>query len=557
MSDNPTVGEVIAAFLEECGVGAAFGVISIHNMPFLDAIGRRGNIRYVASRGEAGAVNMADAYARVGDRLGVAFTSTGTAAGNAAGAMVEAQTAGTPLLHITGQIETPHLDKNHGYIHEARDQLTMLKAVSKSAYRVDSPATALATFKQAVRDALTAPMGPVSVEVPINIQHTQIDWPDDLAPLVVPVLAPNEAELKQLADRLAGAKRPMLWLGGGARHAGDAVKRLVDMGFGVVTSVQGRGILPEDHPANLGAYNLYKNIETFYQDCDAMLVVGSRLRGNETLKYKLKLPKPLYMIDVDEEVLNRPYVPDMLVQADAKLTLEQLAELLTGRLEVDSTFTADLAAAKQQATQFLRDGFKPYERLVDAIGLNGGDDFIWVRDVTVSNSTWGNRAIPLFHPTDGVHALGGGIGQGMQMAIGAAIAAPERKVICLAGDGGLQVNIGELATAAQENVNLVVVLMNSRDYEVIKNIQNAEYGGRQYFADIYTPDFQGLAAAMGWSHHKLTELSCAETTLATALKAPGAHMVEVDMAAIGAYVRPFGGPPIKDGSAEIPTDKGD
>ena len=125
------------------GVGAAFGVISIHNMPFLDAIGERGKIRYVCAKGEAGAVNMADAYARVSQGLGVAFTSTGTAAGNAAGAMVEAQTAGTPVLHITGQIDSPHLDKNHGFIHEARDQLTMLKAVSKAAYRVSKAEEAL------------------------------------------------------------------------------------------------------------------------------------------------------------------------------------------------------------------------------------------------------------------------------------------------------------------------------------------------------------------------------------------------------------------------------
>ena len=111
MSDKATVGEVIAVFLENCGVGATFGVISIHNMPFLDAIGRRGNIRYICARSEAGAINMADGYARVGNRLGVAFSSTGTAAGNASGAMVEALSAGTPLLHITGQVEVRYLDK--------------------------------------------------------------------------------------------------------------------------------------------------------------------------------------------------------------------------------------------------------------------------------------------------------------------------------------------------------------------------------------------------------------------------------------------------------------
>ena len=107
-----TVGHVIAAFLERCGVKTAFGVISIHNMPILDAVATRGAIRFVSARGEAGAASMADACARVTGTLGVFVTSTGTAAGNAAGGMVEALTAGTPLLHITGQIETPYLDRD-------------------------------------------------------------------------------------------------------------------------------------------------------------------------------------------------------------------------------------------------------------------------------------------------------------------------------------------------------------------------------------------------------------------------------------------------------------
>ncbi|MDB5898868.1 MAG: thiamine pyrophosphate enzyme-like binding region, partial [Ramlibacter sp.] len=137
-TNSITVGAAIAAFLEECGVKAAFGVISIHNMPILDAMHQRGQIRFVMARGEAGATNMADAYARTTGGLGVTITSTGTAAGNAAGAMVEAQTAGTPLLHLTGQIETPYLDQEMAYIHEARDQLSMLKAISKAAFRVRS-----------------------------------------------------------------------------------------------------------------------------------------------------------------------------------------------------------------------------------------------------------------------------------------------------------------------------------------------------------------------------------------------------------------------------------
>src|SRR5690606_9124010 len=142
-------------------VKTAFGVISIHNMPILDAMGERGKMRFVMARGEAGATSMADAYARTTGELGVCLTSTGTAAGNAGGGMVEALTAGTPLLHITGQIETPYLDLGYSYIHEAPDQLNMLKAISKKAFRVRDAESALATLKQAVQTALTAPTGPV------------------------------------------------------------------------------------------------------------------------------------------------------------------------------------------------------------------------------------------------------------------------------------------------------------------------------------------------------------------------------------------------------------
>ena len=178
VGQRATVGEIVARFLEQCGVQAAFGVISIHNMPILDAFGRRAAaaakegraapIRFVPARSEPGALNMADAYARVSGGLGVAVTSTGTAAGNACGAMVEALTAGTPVLHITGQIEVPYLDRDLAYIHEAPEQLDMLRAVSKAAFRVRSAETALGTLREAVRVAMTAPTGPVSVEIPID-----------------------------------------------------------------------------------------------------------------------------------------------------------------------------------------------------------------------------------------------------------------------------------------------------------------------------------------------------------------------------------------------------
>ncbi|MFP6562614.1 thiamine pyrophosphate-binding protein [Paraburkholderia sp. B3] len=545
MSNKTTVGELIAAFLEQCGVETTFGVISIHNMPILDAIGRRGKIRYVGARGEAGAVNMADGLARVSGGLGVAFTSTGTAAGNAAGAMVEALTAGTALLHITGQIETEYLDQDLAYIHEAPDQLTMLSSISKAAFRVRSVETALPTIREAVRVARTAPSGPVSVEIPIDIQAALTDWPADLSAPHLTALTHADARVEELANALAKAKRPLLWLGGGARHARAAVERLVALGFGVVTSVQGRGVLPEDHPATLGAFNVSAPVETFYKTCDAMLVVGSRLRGNETLKYKLGLPQPLYRVDADALADNRGYRNALFVHGDSAAVLDALATRLEGKLKVDPQFAADLAAAHETAVAETAKGLGPYRRLVEALQRAVGRDYNWVRDVTISNSTWGNRLLKIFSPRAGVHALGGGIGQGMQMAIGAALAGAAAKTVCLVGDGGLMVNVGELATAVQEKANVMIVLMNDQCYGVIRNIQDAQYGGRRMFVDLHQPDFAQFCASLGLKHYRLSSLDDADATIREGLAFEGPVLLEVDMKSVGSFETVFAGPPVR------------
>src|SRR5579863_6446416 len=137
------VRDAIAAALADMGVTTVFGVISIHNMPILDAIGRHGRIRFVPARGEAGAMNMADAYARVSCSLGVCITSTGTAAGNAAGSQVEALTAGSPVLHITTQVDREFVDRDRAAIHDVPRQPDMLKAISKAYLRIWEPVGAI------------------------------------------------------------------------------------------------------------------------------------------------------------------------------------------------------------------------------------------------------------------------------------------------------------------------------------------------------------------------------------------------------------------------------
>jgi acetolactate synthase-1/2/3 large subunit len=317
------------------------------------------------------------------------------------------------------------------------------------------------------------------------------------------------------------------------------------MGIGVVTSVQGRGVLPEDHPMYLGAYNLHPPVEAFYQRCDAMLVVGSRLRSNETLTYKLKLPQALYRIDADARAANRNYRSRRFVAADARLALAGLADRLEGRMRVDPEFAGDLARTREAAVKLVRDGLGPYAALVDAVQSAAGRDFVWVRDVTVSNSTWGNRALRIAGPRDGVHALGGGIGQGLPMGIGAALAAGDRRTFILCGDGGLQLSLAELSTFVQERPNAVLLVMNDGGYGVIKNIQDAIYGGRRHCVEILTPDFAVLAQAIGLAHRRVSRVEDA----AAAMAGDGPVMVEIDMHAIGPFAAAFAGPPVRKAEA--------
>ena len=544
-ASTTSLGDVIVAILEDVGVTAAFGVVSIHNMPILDAIGRRGRIRFVPSRGEAGAVNMADAYARVSGSLGVAVTSTGTAAGNAAGAMVEALTAGTPLLHLTGQIESEHLDLNRAYIHEAPAQLQMLKAISKSAYRISDPAEAVTVLNRAIQEALTPPTGPVSVEIPIDIQAAEMQVPRGMLQPKANRVVPTAADIETVATALANARRPMLLLGGGARNAGAAASRLADLGVGVVTSTSGRAIVREDHPLSLGAFNLSTELQALYRFCDCFLMVGTRLRSNETWTYKLTLPERRFVVNCDRAASQHAYVGGRFVHADSQLFLEALVERMGDSLHVDPGFGAEIAAVKEHSVQRLRDDLGVYAELVDILQEEMPPDAIWVRDVTVSNSTWGNRLLRISGPRNGVHAVGGGIGQGMPMAVGAAVAAPARKVVALCGDGGFALNLGEFITAAQEMANITLLLMNDRGYGVIRNIQDAYYGGRRLCSEIMTPEFSSISQSVRIPHYKVTSMGQFRANLKSALRVDGPAVVEVDMVAVGPFRRTFAGPPVK------------
>lgn len=530
-----TVGELVAAALAGLGVRHAFGVVSIHNMPMLDAIGRGNAIRFVASRDEAGAANMADGYARVSDGLGVLITSTGPGAANACGGLLEARIAGIPLLHLTGQTAVGNIGKGRGSVHDAPDQLTMLAAVSKAAYRIERAEDALDVLRDAAAEALAAPAGPVSVELPIDVQKTTMARPaglDALRPPAHSAPPPDDGDLDALADLVATARRPLLWLGHGARRAGAEAQRLMDMGFGVVTSQHGRAIVPEDHPMSLGAFNLMPDVAALYATCDLMIVAGSRLRGHETRDQALDLPERRVRIDVDPGAADRGYSSALFVPGDAALVLGGLADRLNGRMDIDPAFAGDVAKARSAAVALFRANLGEHTALCDAVAAAVPADAIWCRDITTSNTTWGNRLFPLQGPDQNVYSVDAGIGQGMQQAIGAWFAAEGRNVIAMCGDGGFFLNVSEVWTAVQQGAQVVMMVMNDGGYGIIRRIQDVQFDGRRYYDDLDIPDLGEFARVAGLPYWRASGIDAVSAALTEALAVEGPTLIDVDMDAL-------------------------
>jgi acetolactate synthase-1/2/3 large subunit len=538
-----TGGELVLDSLKAAGVDTAFGVISVHNIPIFDAIAREGGVRIVPARTEQGAVAMADGFARATGRLAAAVTSTGVGAANAAGSLTEAFVASSPVMHVTGQVESAYIDLDRGFLHQPKDQLTLLDRVGKAAFRAESTDDIAAVMRRAVQLAHTGRPGPVSVEIPIDQQYRRIEAPAVEVIRRPPPPRPHPSDVERAAKLLRQAKRPLIWAGGGTIAAGaaEAVRALAErIGAGVLTTAAGRGSMPEDHPQCIGFFVVDAAVMDLYQHSDLLLAIGTRFRGNETRNWQLPLPSPRIQIEIEPDLLGRNYPIDVGIAADARLTLAALLECVSAA-SADSDWLASVAEARRAARARARATLGPYERILDDLRASLPRDGIVVRDVTVPATTWGGRLLETSTPRTTLHSATYAIGMGVGLAIGAAIAQPEREVVLLAGDGGFITAVGELATMAQERVRLRVVLFNDGGYGILRNLQDAHFEGRRLGVDLTTPDFPRLGAAFGvWTGQVRSAVEMGPV-LKEALQQDGPALIEVDMQAVGPMATPFTG----------------
>ncbi|MEO3888672.1 thiamine pyrophosphate-binding protein [Nonomuraea sp. B5E05] len=525
----------VAAALDVLGVRHVFAIASIHNLPILHALRERGGIEIVGMRHEQAAVHAADGYARATGRLGVALVSTGPGTANAMGGLYEASFASSRVLLITGQVESAHLGRGRGYIHEAEGQTDMLRSVCRTVSLIRRPADIGAEVVRLARDVLTGRPGPAALEIPIDLQRMPADAPPP-AVTSPPRDAVDDRAAEEAARQLATARRPLIWAGGGAVGSGASVAEFAEAaGTPVVTSREGRGALPEDHPLCLGAFPTVEPLRSYVESADLVLAVGTRFQMHPTDAWRLRLPDNLIHLDVDPSMIGRNYPARLALVGDARRGLEQVAERLR-----------DHAAAIPDRSGYLAEGRAAWAAARERISAEMGPDHeaicasirrhlprhgVVVRDATVPAYVWGDRVLPILAPRTSIRPAAAGIGPGLPLAIGAATGSGAPTVL-VQGDGGFMLSAGELAAAAQAGAHVIVCLFNDRGYGVLREIIRGTGEGTAEDVDLVTPDFAALGASFGIATRRITDAAGFDTEFAAAVTRPGPTLLDIDLTAL-------------------------
>lgn len=489
-----SVAQSLVSWLKSEGVDLVFGIPGVHTIELYRALAGSG-IRHVTARHEAGAGFMADGYARVSGRFGVALVITGPGVTNILTPMAQARADSVPILVISGANRRETLGKGLGYLHELPDQRALTRVLGPALHLDD--ATALpGLLAQAGRALTTGRGGPVHLEIPLDLMAAGAPPPARLAHPAPPLPDPAKARA-----RLRAAKRPLILAGGGCRRAGPHLQALAEaLGAPVILTANARGLMP-GHPLAVPASPSLEPLRALIRDSDQLLVVGSELGPTDCDMYGIGgMPdlSGMIRIDIDGAQLARHHAA-LTLQGDAAAILPALAPLHPA-----PDGPARAAAARQAARAALPAGYEAEVTLLESL-RDAVPGAILVGDSTqiayAGNLYYHHDcADGWFNAATGYGALGYAIGA----AVGAALAAPGRRVVCLTGDGGLMFHPGELRTALDEGLDIAFVVFNNNGFGEIAQAMR-EAGAPVIGCTPSAPDMAALAAAMGLPFARATD----------------------------------------------------
>ena len=528
--------EIIIRQLERHGITVIAGIPGGANLPLYDALAASTTIRHVLARHEQGAGFIAQGMARATGRPAVCFATSGPGATNVLTALADAAMDSVPMVCITGQVARPLLGTS---AFQEVDICAMARPAIKAVFAVHEAGELAATVAEALHLAGSGRPGPVLVDVPKDVQLERIscaDWPDAPATMAQEPL-PEEA-LQAAVDLIDRAERPMLYLGGGVVRAGGAgaARRLAEQGdMPAVMTLMGLGTLPAAHPLSLGLLGMHgaRATNLAMAECDLLIAVGARFDDRATGLASAFCPLARVIhIDIDPREMGRLRGVELALAGDARRVLEQLAERV--RPQRRPAWQERIRRLEAAHGPCRTDGAVPDgpARLIRRVAELAGPDAIITTDVG-KHQMWVAQAYPFSRPGQLLTSGGlGTMGFGLPAAIGAALACPGRRVVCFSGDGSLQMNIQELATAVEQRLDLTIVLLNNQSLGLVRQQQRLFFGER-CFASAYAlvVDFAAIARGFGLRAHDLRGAEpTTDEVLVRALREPGPCLVNVPVA---------------------------
>ncbi|MFJ9748560.1 thiamine pyrophosphate-binding protein [Streptomyces chartreusis] len=520
-----TGGDLVVETLAALGTTAVFGLPGQHALGMFDAL-RRSDLRYIGLRVENNAGFAADAYGRLTGEAAPLLLSTGPGALTSLAALQEAAAASAPVLAISSQIPTAGLGGGrHGYLHELPDQAASFRGVVKSVHTVRTQSQIPSAIEAAWKSALTAPHGPVWVEIPQDVLLAETSIPVVTGGDAFPEELPPRPELTAVAaDLLSKAARPAIIAGGGVVRA-DASGKLRQLAeliqAPVVTTPGGKGAFPWNHPLSLQSWIEDRHTTDFLEDADVLLVVGSGLGELSSNYHTFKPRGRVVQIEADLGKLESNH-PALGIHADARLALQALLETVSER--TDLTAPERVATVLAKVTERIDAQELTLERQVLASvrrALPADSPSFW--DMTIL-AYWAWSAFDAKGPNHLHSAQGaGGLGYGFPAALGGAVADPTRPVLAVSGDGGALYSIAELATARQYDLNVTWLIVDDGGYGILREYMNDAFG-EATATELTRPDYVALAESFGVPGVRTTPETL-EADLAKALQTPGPSVV--------------------------------
>ncbi|MFC7305412.1 thiamine pyrophosphate-binding protein [Streptomyces monticola] len=489
-----TGGDLVVETLRGLGAATVFGLPGQHALGMFDAL-RRSDLTYIGLRVENNAAFAADAYGRVTGEAAPLLLSTGPGALMSLAALQEAAAASAPVLAIGSQVPAAGLGGGrHGYLHELRDQQASFRDVVKSVHTVRTQSQIPSAIAAAWESALTAPHGPVWVEIPQDVLTAETALPVVTAMDATPhELVPRPELTAVAADLLAKAERPAIIAGGGVvrSDAAGKLRALAErVNAPVVTTFGGKGAFPWEHPLSLQSWLEDRHTTDFLEDADVLLVVGSGLGELSSNYYTFKPRGRVVQIEADAGKLEANH-PALGIHADARLALSALLETVGERPDPEAAGRVAAVLAKVQ--ERLDSQELALERqIITAVraALPHKAPSFW--DMTIL-AYWAWSAWPgAMHSAQGA----GGLGYGFPAAIGAAVADPTRPVLAVSGDGGAMYSIAELATARQYDLNVTWLIVDDGGYGILREYMTDAFG-ETTGTELSRPDFVALAESFG------------------------------------------------------------